>query len=118
MEPIHYVKLFIKEFIQDGKDSNIPLSDTYLMYIDFIKQRFPGQKPITEVSYHRITTDYFFKKPGAKNNKAVSLEELEKDLVRRQAAICRDAQLLKRIMKNRQELIYSQQTFSDHHIEF
>ena len=118
MQPKDYVKLFIKEFIQEGKDSNIPLSDTYVLYFEFMKQRFPDQKPITEVLYHRITTDYFFKKPGAKNTKAVSLEELQKDLARRQTAINRDSELLRRIIKNRNELIYSQQTSSDRLIEF
>ena len=29
------VKLFIKEFIQAGKDSQIPLDETYLLYADF-----------------------------------------------------------------------------------
>ena len=44
-------------------------------------------------------------KKGTKNNKAVSLEQLEKDLIRKQAAINRDMEVLKRITKNRQELL-------------
>ena len=42
-----YAKMFIKEFIQDGKDCDIPLSDTYIMYIDFMRENFPNEKPIS-----------------------------------------------------------------------
>ena len=52
-----------------------------------------------------MTTDYFYKKPGAKNYKAVSIEQMEKDLIRKQTAIYRDMELLKRIKKNRDELL-------------
>ena len=99
------VKLFIKEFIQAGKDYEIPLEDTYLLYINFMKEQFPEEKPVTASLYHRVTTDYFYKKKGTKNNKAVSLEKLEKDLIRKQNAINRDMEVLKRITKNRQELL-------------
>ena len=99
------VKLFIKEFIQAGKDYEIPLEDTYLLYINFMKEQLPDEKPVTASLYHRVTTDYFYKKKGTKNNKAVSLEQLEKDLIRKQNAINRDMEVLKRITKNRQELL-------------
>ena len=70
-----------------------------------MKERFPEEKPVTASLYHRVTTDYFYKKKGTKNNKAVSLEQLEKDLIRKQNAINRDMEVLKRITKNRQELL-------------
>jgi hypothetical protein len=99
------VKLFIKEFIQAGKDSQIPLDDTYLIYIDFMRERFPKEKPVTASLFHRVTTDYFYKKKGTKNNKAVSIEQLEKDLIRKQTAIFRDMQVIKRITENRKLLL-------------
>jgi hypothetical protein len=99
------VKLFIKEFIQAGRDSQVPLDDTYLIYIDFMRERFPKEKPVTASLYHRITTDYFYKKKGTKNNKAVSIEQLERDLMRKQAAIFRDMEVIKRITENRKQLL-------------
>ena len=98
------VKLFIKEFIQAGKDSQIPLDETYLLYADFMKERFPEEKPVTPSLYYRVTTDYFYKK-GTKNNKAVSLEQLEKDLVRKQTAIYRYMKIIRQITINRKELL-------------
>ena len=50
-------------------------------------------------------TDYFYKKYGAKNNKAVSLEQIKKDLARKQAAIDRDLIILERVTRNREELL-------------
>ena len=99
------VKLFIKEFIQAGKDSQIPLDESYLLYADFMKERFPEEKPVTPSLYYRVTTDYFYKKKGTKNNKAVSLEQLEKDLVRKQTAIYRDMKIIRQITINRKELL-------------
>ena len=100
-----HVKLFIKDFIQSGKDSQIPLDDTYLIYVDFMKERFPEEKPVTASLYHRETTNYFYKKKGTKHNKAVSLEQLKKDLIRKQTAIFRDMKLIERITRNRLELL-------------
>jgi hypothetical protein len=99
------VKLFIKEFIQAGKDSQIPLDDTYLIYVDFMRERFPKEKPVTASLYHRITTDYFYEKKGTKNNKAVSLEQLKNDLMRKQTAIFRDMEVIERITENRKQLL-------------
>ena len=100
------VKLFIKEFIQAGKDSQIPLDETYLLYADFMKERFPEEKPVTPSLYYKVkTTDYFYKKKGTKNNRAVSLEQLEKDLVRKQIGIYRDMKIIRQITINRKELL-------------
>ena len=101
---------FIKEFIENKQDVNIPLSDTYRLYIEFMKERFP-EKPIrTETAFHRMTTDYFYKKPGAKNYKAASLEEMEENLDRKQKAINRDMKLLKRLKENRTRLLLEEFT--------
>ena len=100
-----HVRMFIREFIQEGKDCDIALSDTYVMYVDFMRSRFPNEMPINGPSYHRITTDYFYKKSGTKNNKAVSLKQLEKDLKNKQRAIDRDLDTLIKITENRRELL-------------
>ncbi len=103
-----YARMFVKEFIREGKDCNIPLSDTYIIYIDFMRTNFPNEKPITETAYHRITTDYFYKKSGSRNNVAVSLEQLEIDLKTKQIAIYRDLEILRKIANNRRELMKEQ----------
>ena len=103
MTTVH-AKIFVKEFIRDGKDRNIPLSETYIMYIDFMRSIYPNEKIITEQSFHRMTTDYFYKRPGVANNKAVCLEQLERDLIKKQTAIYRDLEILRRITRNRAEL--------------
>ena len=100
-----HAKIFVKEFIRDKKDYNIPLSDTYIMYVDFMRSRYPNEKLITEQSFHRMTTDYFYKRPGMTNNKAVCLEQLEGDLIKKQTAIYRNLEILRRISKNRAELL-------------
>ena len=105
MEDKQYAKVFIKEFIRDGKDCDVPLNDTYIMYIDFMRNNFPSERPISNTLFHRLTTDYFYKKCGAKNNKAVSLEQLKKDLEKKQTAINRDLATLQRITKNREQLL-------------
>ena len=111
-----YALLFLKEFIEQKRDENIPLGETYLLYIEFMKERFPDKELVTATLFHRMTTDYFYKKPGAKNYKAVSLEQMEKDLCQKQQAINRDRELLKRIKKNRESLTSSQTTLCCHQI--
>jgi hypothetical protein len=118
--PKKYALLFLKEFIEQKRDENIPLGETYLFYLEFMKERFPDKQLVTATLFHRMTTDYFYKKPGAKNYKAVSLEQMEKDLCQKQLAIHRDRELLKRIKKNRDELLSgvtsSQMTLCCHQI--
>jgi hypothetical protein len=101
----NYALLFLKDFIEQKRDENIPLGETYLLYVDFMKERFADKPLVTSTLFHRTTTDYFYKKPGAKNYKAVSLKQMEKDLRTKQIAIHRDMELLKRITRNREELL-------------
>ena len=68
-----YAKMFIKEFIREGRDNEVPLSEIFIMFIDFMREKFPNEKLITSALFHRLTTNYFFKKCGSKNNTAVSL---------------------------------------------
>ena len=83
-KPVNIAKenalVFIRDFILDGKDENIPLSETYLLYIEYVKGRFPNDPKLSAQVYSRVTTDYFYKKAGASNRKAISLEQMEEDL--------------------------------------
>jgi len=33
--------VFIRDFIAEGKDQNIPLGETYLLYGEYVKEKFP-----------------------------------------------------------------------------
>lgn len=110
-KPVNIAKenalVFIRDFILEGKDENIPLSETYLLYVEYVKGRFPNDPTLSAQVYSRITTDYFYKKAGATNRKAISLEQMEKDLKRKLQNIHIALTTVQRIKKNREELLSS-----------
>ena len=99
--------MFIRDFIAEGKDQNIPLSETYLLYGEYVKEKFPRDPVLSPQAYSRITSDYFYKKSGTKNNKAISLDQLEKDLKRKMQNIHNVLITVERVKKNRQDLLTS-----------
>ena len=110
-KPVNIAKenalVFIRDFILEGKDENIPLSETYLLYVEYVKGRFPNDPKLSAQVYSRMTTDYFYKKAGASNRKAISLEQMEEDLKRKLQNIHIALSTVQRIKKNREELISS-----------
>ena len=97
--------VFIRDFILEGKDENIPLSETYLMYVEYVKERFPKDLVLSAQVYSRITTDYFYKKAGTTNRKAISLEQMEKELENKLYNINIAMETVKRVRKNREALL-------------
>ena len=110
-KPVNIAKenalVFIRDFILEGKDENIPLSETYLLYIEYVKGGFPNDPKLSAQVYSRMTTDYFYKKAGATNRKAISLEQMEEDLKRKLQNIHIALITVQRIKKNREQLISS-----------
>jgi hypothetical protein len=110
-KPVNIAKenalVFIRDFILEGKDENIPLSETYLLYVEYVKKRFPNDPTLSAQVYSRVTTDYFYKKAGATNRKAISLEQMEEDLKRKLQNIHIALTTVQRIKKNREDLILS-----------
>jgi hypothetical protein len=97
--------MFIRDFITEGKDENIPLSETYYLYCKYVKEKFPNDPVLSTQTYNRITSAYFFKKHGAKNDKAISLSQLEKDLLQKLKNIQTSLKTIGMVKRNRQELL-------------
>jgi hypothetical protein len=110
-KPVNIAKenalVFIRDFILEGKDENIPLSETYLLYVEYVNGKFPNDPKLSAQVYSRMTTDYFYKKAGTSNRKAISLEQMEEDLKRKLQNIHIALSTVQRIKKNREELISS-----------